>query len=175
MKYKKLISFDFDETLCHTPLPEEGKIIWKEKTGTDWPYIGWWGKSESIDLDVFDVRVNPWVYEKYLEATSDPDAYVILATGRLAKAPKMRENVEKILNKHNLSFDEIHLNWGGDTYLFKTNLFEQTIEKVEADEFIMYDDRTEHLEKFNEWASEHHVDVTIVDVIKKEETKYKNI
>ena len=175
MKYKKLISFDFDETLCHTPLPEEGKIIWKEKTGTDWPYIGWWGKSESIDLEVFDVRVNPWVYEKYLEAKSNPDAYVILATGRLAKAPKMRENVEKILNKHNLSFDEIHLNWGGDTYLFKKNLFEQTIEKVGSDEFIMYDDRTEHLEKFNEWASEQHVDVIVVDVVKKEENKYKNI
>lgn len=31
MSYKRIVSFDFDDTLCHTPKPEEGKIIWKEK------------------------------------------------------------------------------------------------------------------------------------------------
>jgi len=31
MRTKKLISFDFDDTLVKTPLPEEGKIVWKEK------------------------------------------------------------------------------------------------------------------------------------------------
>ena len=41
MAYKRLISFDFDDTLFHTPKPEEGEKIWKEKTGTDWPYSGW--------------------------------------------------------------------------------------------------------------------------------------
>jgi hypothetical protein len=87
----------------------------------------------------------------------------------------MLANVMSILNQHNLSFDEIHLNWGGDTYNFKTKLFEEKIEELGVKEFVMYDDRHEHLVKFEEWASEHHVDVTIVDVIKKEETKYKNI
>ena len=106
MTYKRLISFDFDDTMCHTPKPEEGKIIWKEKTGTEWPYGGWWGKAESINPEVFDIPVNPWVYKKYLEAVSDPDNYVILATGRLKKVPNMLNHVETILNKHNISFDE---------------------------------------------------------------------
>ena len=58
MEYNKLISFDFDDTLCHTPLPEDGKQIWFEKTGTEWPYNGWWSKPESLDLEVFDIPVN---------------------------------------------------------------------------------------------------------------------
>ncbi len=172
MEYKRLISFDFDDTLCLTPNPEEGKTIWKEKTGTDWPYGGWWGKSESLDLDIFDIPVNPWVYSEYLKATSDPENYVILATGRLKKAPGMLENVNKILLKHNLSFDEIHLNWGGDTFKFKTTLFEQLIQKLGVDEFVMYDDREEHLVRFNEWATEHPVDVTVVDVVTKQIKKH---
>ncbi len=174
MKYKRLISFDFDDTLCHTPKPEDGKTIWFEKTGTVWPHNGWWGKSESIDMDIFDIPVNQWVYKKYLEAISDPENYVILATGRLKKSPGMIENVQRIVNYHNLSFDEIHLNWGGDTYKFKTLLFEQLIEKLEVKEFTMYDDRQEHLVKFEDWAAEHHVDVTVVDVVNKKETLFKN-
>ena len=170
MSYKRLISFDFDDTLCHTPKPEEGKIIWKEKTGTDWPYGGWWGRDESINPDIFDIPVNPWVYKKYLEAVADPDNYVILATGRLQKVENMRKYVDMILSKHNISFDEIYLNWGGDTYNFKTKLFEQLIEKLGVNEFIMYDDRSEHLVRFEEWAEEHHVQVTVVDVVNKKET-----
>jgi FMN phosphatase YigB (HAD superfamily) len=50
MSYKRLISFDFDDTLFHTPKPEQGEQIWKEKTGTDWPYSGWWGRPESCLL-----------------------------------------------------------------------------------------------------------------------------
>lgn len=171
---KRLISFDFDDTLCHTPTPEVGKKLYFEKTGNIWPYQGWWGRSDSIDMSIFDIPLNKWVYAKYLEATSDPENYVILATGRLKKAPGMMENVQKILNYHNLSFDEIHLNWGGDTYKFKTMLFEQLIEKLGVQEFIMYDDRVEHLEKFEEWAAEHHIDVTVVDVVNKTKTEFKN-
>ena len=172
MSYKRLISFDFDDTLCHTPKPEEGKEIWKEKTGTDWPYGGWWGKAESINPEIFDIPVNPWVYQKYLEAVSDPDNYVILATGRLNKVPDMLNHVKTILNNNNISFDEIHLNWGGDTYKFKTKLFEEKIEELGVKEFVMYDDRQEHLVKFEEWAEEHHVDVKVIDVVNKKETNF---
>ena len=53
---------------------------------------------------------------------SDSDNYVILATGRIEK---LRPEVEKILNKYNLSFDGIYLNRGGDTYTFKSRLFDK--------------------------------------------------
>lgn len=172
MKYKTLYSFDFDDTLCFTPDQNDGKLLWEEKTGTKWPYNGWWGKSESIDPDIFHIPKNEWAYKKYLEATMDANSYVIMATGRLQKVPGMRKNVESILNQHNLSFDEIHLNWGGDTFKFKTKLFEELIDKTKCEHFVMYDDRHEHLVRFNEWAKEQKCSVTVVDVVNKKERTF---
>ena len=168
MQYKRLICFDFDDTLFHTPLPEIGKEVWKEKTGTEWPHRGWWGKPESINDEIFDIPKNEWTYQKYLEAVADPDAYVILATGRLDKVPGMRDNVEKILRDNNIEFDEVHLNWGSDTFIFKCNLLERTIKKLGVDELKFYDDRVEHLPKFIEWAKEQNgIKSEIVDVVNK--------
>ncbi len=164
MKYSKLVSFDFDDTLCHTPLPEVGKEIWLEKTGTEWPHRGWWSKRESLDLDVFDIPINEWVYEKYLNAASDDSTYLVMVTGRVEP---LRKEVELVLNHHNLSFDEVYLNFGGDTFSFKTRLFENLIKRVNPDEFIMYDDRQEHLPRFEEWAKTQPCKVTVVDVVNK--------
>lgn len=164
MYYSKIISFDFDDTLCHTPLPEGGKIIWKQKTGFDWPHTGWWSKPESLKVDVFDIPVNKWTYEKYLDSISDESAYVILVTGRIEK---LRKEVELVLNHNNLSFDDVFLNFGGDTFSFKTRLFENLIKQHRPEEFIMYDDREEHLPKFYEWAEQQPCKVTVVDVVKK--------
>jgi len=182
-----LYSFDFDDTMCHTVLPEDGEKIWFEKTGTKWPYKGWWSKPETVDLEYFDTPKNEWVYQEYLNARKDEDSVIILATGRLQKVPGMRENIIEILNKHNLSFDEvwkiessdehqnnngqdgIYLNWGGDTYAFKTTLFEKLIEITNCEHFVMYDDREAHLSRFEEeWAEKQKCKVTIVDVVKKE-------
>ena len=164
---KKLYSFDFDDTLCFSKRPDVGMIEWEEKTGLKWPYNGWWSKAETLDPEIFYTPLNEWVYKRYLEAMADDDAYIIMATGRLEKVPNMRKNIEKILTQHNLSFDEIHLNWGGDTYRFKTKLFEELIKKTKCDHFIMYDDRHIHLEKFEQWAREQDVMVTITNVVTK--------
>jgi hypothetical protein len=164
MKYNKIISFDFDDTLCHTPLPEDGKLIWKEKTGFEWPHRGWWSKPESLDTEVFDIPVNNWTYQKYLDSISDEYSYIILVTGRIEA---LRKEVEEVLNINNLSFDDIFLNFGGDTFNFKTKLFENLIRKYEPEEFIMYDDRQEHLPKFCEWAKNQPCSVTVVDVVNK--------
>lgn len=186
---KTLYSFDFDDTLCHTPRHEEGKKIWKDNTGLDWPYTGWWGKSESIDPEIFYIPRNEWVYKKYLEASSDENGVKILATGRLNKVPKMRKHVKEILRQNNLEFDEvlvipgtekypengkegIYLNWGGDTFRFKTKLFEQLIKKTKCENLVMYDDRHEHLERFKEWAKEQNIKITIVDVVNKKERTF---
>lgn len=168
---KKLYCFDFDGTLCHTPEPKTGKLRWKEKTGTDWGHRSWWGKSDSIDTNVFEIPKDEWVYDKYLKAVSTPNSYVILATGRLNKVENMRNRVEEILKSHNMAFDEIHLNTGGDTFDFKTRLFEDLIEKTKCKHFTMYDDREMHLTRFRVWAKKQNIKITIVDVVnKKEET-----
>jgi hypothetical protein len=164
MGIKKLVCFDFDDTLCHTLKPEEGKPIWKEKFGTDWPHRGWWSKPESLDMDIFPVTVNPYVYQEYLKAVSDPDNYVILATGRIEK---LRPEVEAILDNLNLAFDAVYLNTGGDTFTFKCRLFAKLIGELQPEEFIMYDDRFEHLVEFEKWAETIDCKITIIDVINK--------
>lgn len=173
--YKRLVTYDFDSTLFHTPCEEEGRKIWKEKVGYNFPYNGWWGKSESIDPEIFHIPLNQWVYRKYLEDVSNSENYVILATGRLAKVKGMRKNLDAILNSNNISFDEVHLNWGGDTFNFKTKLFEELSAKLKVKEILMYDDRHEHLCKFYNWAEEQPVDIHIVDVVHKRERKFNNI
>ena len=166
----KLICFDLDDTLCHTMKPEEGKPLWKEKTGQDWPHRGWWSKPETLDLDIFDTKVNPYVYEEYLKAVSDPDNYVICATGRVEK---LRPEVEALLSKLNLAFDAIYLNTGGDTFTFKCRLFEKFIRKLGVDEFVMYDDRYEHLVEFEKWAKTIDCRITIIDVKNKTKKVFK--
>ncbi len=180
MTYNKLICFDFDGTLVNTELEDSGRIIWKQKTGKEWPYYGWWSKPESLDMDIFETPINKVVYYEYLKAVSDSENFVFLATGRLER---LRKEVEKVLNKYNLSFttsDEIEskngvfLNTGGDTFLFKKKLFEKMINKLQPDEFILYDDREEHLIKFIDWAKTMPCDVTIIDVVNMKKTKINN-
>jgi sialic acid synthase SpsE len=73
------------------------------------PHRGWWSKPESLDMNIFKIDLNEWVYRKYLETIVDPKNYVILATGRIEL---LRKEVETILSHHNLKFDKISLNWG---------------------------------------------------------------
>lgn len=180
MKYKKLICFDFDKTLCNTIEPEEGISIWKEKTGFDYPHIrvnkgvetiGWWSKPETLDLNIFDTQLNKPVYDEYLKAVSDSDNFVILATGRLER---LRKEVELILDRYNLSFKGIFLNKGGDTFTFKKTLFERLISELEPEEFIMYDDRQSHLIEFEKWAKTMSCDITIIDVVNMKTIKIIN-
>lgn len=165
--YNKIVAFDFDRTLFNTPEPHTGKVKWLENTGEVWKHNGWWGKADSLNTDVFYINLNQWTYKRYLEAVEDPETYVMLATGRMLKATGMQEAVLKILKMYNLEFDGVYLNWGGDTYNFKTKLFEQMIRKLKAKELTMYDDRAEHLTKFRYWAKEQNIPINIVDIINK--------
>lgn len=172
---KKLVSFDFDGTLFFTPEEEMGKSIFKNITGLDWPYRGWWGRKESLDLRIFSIPINQYVYNNYLKHREDPDTYVFLATGRLAsKKVDLTKNVMRVLEQYDLTdgengFHEIHLNPGMDTFAFKVRLFESLIKKHQPDEFIMYDDRRGHLINFETWAQTQKCKVTIIDVVNKKQ------
>lgn len=166
----KLICFDLDDTLVHTMKDKIGKEIWKERTGKDWPYVGWWSKAETLDTDMFDTPLNPYVHNEYLDAVADNKNHVILATGRLER---LREPVETLLQKLDLQFDGIYLNTGGDTFRYKSTLFEKLIWKLNPKEFIMYDDRYEHLVKFEQWAKTIDCRITIIDVVNKTKKIYK--
>lgn len=163
---KKLICFDFDGTLIDTPGPEIGREEWERKTGLSWAGRGWWGNPESLNLDIFYIPVNMWVYEHYEKYINDPECHVFLATGRLEK---LKGLVNGILEFHNISFPGgVYCNTGGETFNFKKRLFESKIKEFpEAEELIMFDDRWEHIVKFREWRREMEIDIKIMDVINK--------
>lgn len=165
---RKIVCFDFDKTLCFTPEPEEGKKIWFEKTGMNFPHDGWWSKPETLNTDIFYIPTNPWVLERYKEARKDPEAYVVLVTGRLAR---LQKKVEKVIEFHGLDFDEILCCDGGGTYPFKCRTFERLISEFKPNVFTAYDDRHEHLVRFiNEWAPRQPCRVEFIDVTKSDKT-----
>lgn len=168
----KLICFDFDKTLIHTMEPEQGREIWLKEKGENFPHpTGWWSKPESMDIDIFYPAINMWTYKHYLEAISDKDNYVFIATGRMEK---LKNEVDRILEFHDFKFSDVFCNWGGETFKFKTRLFEQIMRKYpEATEFVLYDDRYEHLVKFIKWAEEaekiYKIPITIIDIVNKKQ------
>lgn len=141
--------FDFDATLMHTLDLETGKKIYLEKTGEEYPYQGWWGRKESLDLKIFDIQPIQEIldiYKHYVE-TNQQDMYLL--TGRLIKLEK---EVMGVLEHHNLTdFTRVFCNNSGKTTLeFKTKLIKRLVEDGDFDELHFYDDREIHQEAFVE-------------------------
>ena len=93
-------------------MPETHKIIYKEKTGEDWPHKGWWGRPESLDMNIFDFKAIPEVKSAYTIERQRPNTMVISLTGR---RPKLSNEVEAILNANGYVFDKYLYNYGKDT------------------------------------------------------------
>ncbi len=101
--------FDFDGTLIQTMEPEMGKMIYKEKTGMDFPYVGWWSKEESLNMDMFEFPVVKSVESIYRKHKSNPKCALVLMTNRIQK---LENAVKRILSSNNMDFDH---------YSFATN------------------------------------------------------
>jgi FMN phosphatase YigB (HAD superfamily) len=147
---KKLSVFDFDGTLVDTPTPVVGKTIWKLKKGEDWPYQGWWGRNESLDMSVFDMPVIEKTIESYREEISKSDTLVIMLTGR---THQNSGHVKSILDSHGLKFHKYLFKRGGDTLIDKVRQLESLLKELpNLEEIEMWDDRTEHIPHFIEWG-----------------------
>lgn len=133
---KRLIAFDFDGTLIDSPMPDIGKKIWKEKTGTEFPYIGWWGRPESLDMNVFDIKPFPSVLAQLNKDKSTPDTYVIVLTSR---RKKLQPQLQAILDANNIIVDKLDTKYDnsekGDRILRYLQEFPDLIE------ISVYDDR----------------------------------
>ena len=150
--YSKLKVFDLDGTLLTTPIDTpQNRNKWFEHYKTEWPYIGWWGRIESMDENVWDIKPIDNVVDDYNKAVNDPENLVVMITGRLHK---LSEKVMFFLRKYNLVFDHYLFNKGGETsrdkikqlsVILKDN---PTIKHVE-----MWDDRKEHIPVFTEWLT----------------------
>ena len=105
----KIYLIDFDGTIARTPEREEGVKIYKDKTGNDYPHKGWWGRNESLDMDMFDIKPIQSTVDVVKREYGKPNTKVFLLTGRV---PKNSQAVEKILNSYGVKFDD---------YFYKTS------------------------------------------------------
>jgi hypothetical protein len=149
----KISIFDFDGTLINTATPETGKITWKEKTGQDWPYIGWWSKKESLDSNVFDNNPISSVIDAYKVESNNPNTLLVMMTGRISK---LSNEVEGILSSNGLKFDEYLYNNVSDTLKFKLGKLDKfLLDYPDLESILMYDDREEHVIEFINWGKRH--------------------
>jgi hypothetical protein len=109
---KKLAIYDFDGTLMNTPEAEEGKAKWSEVKGMPYPHVGWWGRAESLDTDVFDITPFPNILSQLKKDVVNPNAYVIILTSRIER---LRPQVEKILNDNGIVVNDVLLKRGNET------------------------------------------------------------
>lgn len=145
-KITKITIWDFDGTLIDSPLPEFGKKHYEDKTGIKWPYKGWWGRELSLDMDIFDMPVVPQVIEAYHKEKANDTTLMVMLTGRMEI---MRPHVIKILDSHDLKFDEYHFNKFGATEIAKMRTMEKLLTKyTEVTEMELWDDRLAHIPIF---------------------------
>lgn len=150
--YTKLSVFDFDSTLVNTPLESaETKKMWSDYHDVEkWPYLAWWTRKESLDLDVFDIPVNPEIIRAYKKEKSNPDTMVIMLTGRVST---LEPQVRKILDKYGLTFDKYLFKEGGLTEHSKMQHMADILDEFPTiDSIEMWDDREAHFDKFERWG-----------------------
>lgn len=132
---KRLICFDFDGTLINTFNPEIGKPMWQDHYNKPYPHLGWWGRKESLDTDVFNIKPFPNVLAQLEKERATPDTIVIILTSRMEK---LRPEVENILNLNNIVVDEVILKSGGEgkgDVILKIENYNQDLEEI-----VVYDD-----------------------------------
>jgi hypothetical protein len=152
-KITKISIFDFDGTLINTATPDTGKLIWKEKTGQDWPHIGWWSKKESLDSTVFDNSTISSVVNAYKVESVNPNTLTIMMTGRI---PRLSNEVESILTSNGLKFDKYLYNNSSDTLKFKLGKLDSLITQYPNLKVIeLWEDREPHVIAFREWGDSH--------------------
>jgi len=161
--------YDFDSTIAYTYGPEIGKQIWKNVTGFDYPFKskkdfdikkntnGWWGKLESMDPDVFDIKLNTKVVKSLLYDIKNDSVYTVLLTGRRKdKKVNFEPYIKQILEKNNIpNLDEYCLNNKNDTLNFKLSELDRLKALFENLKHInIWEDRLEHIPHFKQWCIE---------------------
>lgn len=176
---KRIVIFDFDDTLVFTPTPEEGIPNYEKATGKPW-YIkdketaelhgyppgfrrtGWWSRPETLQPPIFEPhpdKLNPEVAKAFQSFRDDAQTYVVVMTGRLASAEK---RVREILAQYGIHADEYFLK--GQKQLLQDPNYPRTRDTFQYKEYVIltklmnqgvqtveiFDDREEHMPRFVE-------------------------
>lgn len=101
---KRLSVYDYDGTLINTFSPEEGKPIWEKFYGQPYPHKGWWGRKESLDTNVFDIKPFPNILSRLQDDINNQETMTIILTSRIEK---LRPELENILKLNNIIVDKL--------------------------------------------------------------------
>lgn len=102
----RIAFYDFDGTIIDSPMPDLGKLLWAKKYGNVYPHRGWWSKSESLDMELFDIKPIKEVERRLQKDIKDKNCWVVLLTNRISK---LKPEVSKVLNHLNISVDEFQM------------------------------------------------------------------
>ena len=153
---KNLYVWDFDGTLIDSPLPEEGKPIWEKYHNTKYPHRGWWGREESLDPKVFEVKEIYGIREQYLSCKSDTEGKVIMLTSRL---PKLKDLIIYHLHKNNFEFDEYKFKCGGKE---KSDQIDELLIKYPTINYVeVWDDRDKEILLYKSWKPIRNIELKI--------------
>ena len=155
----KISIFDFDGTLADTPNKEDGITLWEAKNNKDYPHRGWWGREESLDENTFNVKLIPSTMDDYNKESGGNNTLMVMLTGRL---PKLANQVESILSKNGVIFDEYHYKGRGDTFTSKLYTIKSLLENnPNVKEIEMWEDRLNHADGFEEWGNDNGIDIKV--------------
>lgn len=132
---KKISFYDFDGTLVHSPEPEQGKPLWSKIKGKPYPHKGWWGRKESLDLSVFNIKEIENITKFMRKDISDPNTLVVVLTSRIEK---LRNELIEVLNTLGLVADIYDLKKDGKTK--GERILKYIEEYKDIEEINVYDD-----------------------------------
>ena len=148
-KVSRIAIFDFDGTTMDTLSPETGRPIYKEKTGQDWPFKGWWGRPESLDMSIFDFKPLPEVKAGFNKEAASNNTLMVSLTGR---RKNLADKVESILHANGYKFDKYLYNYGSDTLSNKLEQIGNLLKEFPSVRTVaMFDDRNEHVPAFKQY------------------------
>ncbi|MFA5207131.1 MAG: hypothetical protein WC428_00375 [Candidatus Paceibacterota bacterium] len=145
----RFCAFDFDGTLINSPDKESGKITWSEVMGEPFKYQGWWGRPESLDLNVFDIKPFPKVLSILNKDVSTPATYVIVLTSRVVR---LRPLVQAILDVNNIHVDKLDMK--GDERNKGQKILDYIKKFPDLREVNVYDDRDTDIISYQEIESQ---------------------
>lgn len=99
----KICYWDMDGTFIDTPHPDTGKVLWSEFYGKPYPHLGWWGRLESMDLNVFTLKPRPETIKIYNELQGDNILHFI----HTSRMPKFEPLIKQVLDMNNIHMDGI--------------------------------------------------------------------
>lgn len=132
--------YDMDGTLLDTPLPDQGKQIWLEKKGSPYPYEGWWGRPESLDSTLFDIKPFPSVLNQLKRDQTKSDTYTVLLTSRMVK---LQPQIETLLKQNGITFHDLSLKSGGEDKDVRIAKYLKKFPQVHT--INVYDDRDKEI------------------------------